>query len=156
MTWDEYVEVSTSVDYMVLATADEHGAPWASPVFFRSDDAHDLLWVSSPTSRHSLNIAARPQVAATIFDSTVPVGQAQAVYVAGTAEQLPDSAADTVVATLNRGLPAGKHLDADGLRGAGVIRAYRLVVAERFLLVRGSDPRTTNPVDSRITVPPPA
>jgi nitroimidazol reductase NimA-like FMN-containing flavoprotein (pyridoxamine 5'-phosphate oxidase superfamily) len=40
--------------YLVLATADEDGQPWATPVFFASLDPHTLCWVSSPNSRHLL------------------------------------------------------------------------------------------------------
>lgn len=50
-----------------LATVDESGAAQAAPVFFSSDDALNLYWLSSPGSRHSLNLAARPRVAATVY-----------------------------------------------------------------------------------------
>jgi hypothetical protein len=34
--------------YMTLATADEDGLPWASPVWFASIEYRELFWVSSP------------------------------------------------------------------------------------------------------------
>jgi predicted pyridoxine 5'-phosphate oxidase superfamily flavin-nucleotide-binding protein len=34
--------------YLTLATADEDGQPWASPVWFASTDYREFFWVSSP------------------------------------------------------------------------------------------------------------
>ena len=36
--------------YMTLATADESGRPWASPVYFAVDDYREFIWVSRPES----------------------------------------------------------------------------------------------------------
>jgi nitroimidazol reductase NimA-like FMN-containing flavoprotein (pyridoxamine 5'-phosphate oxidase superfamily) len=48
--------------YMTLATADEDGRPWASPVWFATIDRRELFWVSRPDARHSRNIAERPEL----------------------------------------------------------------------------------------------
>jgi hypothetical protein len=66
---------------MTLATADADGVPWASPVWFASEDGETFFWVSDPNARHSRNIAARTEVAIVIFDSTVVPGDARAVYI---------------------------------------------------------------------------
>ena len=67
--------------YMTLATADGSGVPWASPVYYApSADRTELYWVSRPVTRHSRNLAARPELAIVIFDSTAPVYTGQAVY----------------------------------------------------------------------------
>ncbi len=77
--------------YLTLATADDSGRPWATPVWYAARDCDEFVWVSRPDARHSLNIAARPEVGIVIFDSTVPVGGAAAVYVEAEAEQVgPD------------------------------------------------------------------
>jgi Pyridoxamine 5'-phosphate oxidase len=75
--------------YLTLATADADGKPWATPVWFAPDDYTDFIWLSRPTTRHSANIAARPDVAIVVFDSTVPINQGQAVYVEAVAEEVP-------------------------------------------------------------------
>ena len=72
--------------YMVLATADATGRPWATPVYFAHSGYEEFFWVSSPEATHSRNIAARPEVSIVIFDSQVPVGSGQGVYVAAVAE----------------------------------------------------------------------
>jgi nitroimidazol reductase NimA-like FMN-containing flavoprotein (pyridoxamine 5'-phosphate oxidase superfamily) len=74
--------------YMVLATADEQGLPWATPVWFATEDHRDFYWVSDPNTRHSRNIAARPEIAIAIFDSSVTPGDAAAVYMRAHAEQV--------------------------------------------------------------------
>lgn len=80
-----------SIMYMTLATADEHGRPWASPVWFAKASTTELLWASDPDARHSRNIAARPEIGVVIFDSTVPIGGAEAVYLEATAAELRGS-----------------------------------------------------------------
>ena len=50
--------------YMTLATADEDGRPWATPVYAAVEDLAEMLWVSRPETRHSQNIAVRPQASA--------------------------------------------------------------------------------------------
>ena len=76
--------------YMTLATADAAGRPWATPVFFTADGPTRFYWVSSPDARHSRNITERPEVGIVVFDSQVPVGGAEAVYMTGTAALVGD------------------------------------------------------------------
>jgi pyridoxine/pyridoxamine 5'-phosphate oxidase len=80
------IEVIETNRYMTLATADENGVPWASPVWFATEDERVFYWISDPNARHSRNIAARPEVAIVIFDSTVTPGDAQAIYIEARAE----------------------------------------------------------------------
>src|SRR6266540_3688056 len=73
--------------YMVLATADAAGQPWASPVYFANAGYAEFFWVSSPDATHSRNIAVRPQIGIVVFDSQVPISTGQAVYMTAVAEQ---------------------------------------------------------------------
>jgi hypothetical protein len=52
---------------LALATVNASGQPECAPVYFVSDDTLNLYWLSSVTSRHSVNLAARPAVAATVY-----------------------------------------------------------------------------------------
>ena len=133
--------------YMTLGTADEHGHPWVSPVWFARAGYDELFWVSSPNARHSRNIAARPQVSIVVFDSQVPVGSAAAVYMVGTAAQLTGAA-------LERGMEVFCREDeAQGLRpwtlddvtGPAKHRLYRAAVAEHWVL---------GPHDERVPIQP--
>jgi hypothetical protein len=138
--------------YLVLSTADAAGTPWATPVFFAPLGADRFCWVSSPDSRHSRNIAARPTVAAAVFDSTVAVGRAEAAYLEADAARAAGGEEGAVLRALNDRLPAGKRLDADDLQPAGPLVAYAAVVRRRAVLVRGGDPVLGNPVDTTVEV----
>jgi nitroimidazol reductase NimA-like FMN-containing flavoprotein (pyridoxamine 5'-phosphate oxidase superfamily) len=83
--------------YLTLATADADGKPWATPVWFAPDGYTDFIWLSRPTTRHSTNIAARPDVGIVVFDSTVPINQGQAVYVEAVAEEVPAAEVERAV-----------------------------------------------------------
>src|SRR5947207_13807830 len=74
--------------YLVLATADEAGRPWSSPVYFAHIGLAEFFWVSSPDVTHSRNIAVRPEVGIVVFDSHVAIGAGQGVYRSAVAELL--------------------------------------------------------------------
>ena len=76
--------------YMTLGTADADGRPWVSPVYYAHERYADLYWFSSPASAHSRNLAVRPELAIVVFDSTVPPGTGQAVYMSAVAEQVAE------------------------------------------------------------------
>jgi general stress protein 26 len=79
-----------SIVYMTVGTSDQAGQPWVSPVYFASLGYKEFYWISSPEARHSRNIAVRPQVSIVVFDSRVPVGRAQAVYMSAMAEEVEE------------------------------------------------------------------
>jgi uncharacterized protein YhbP (UPF0306 family) len=122
--------------YLTLATADGDGRPWASPVWYAHDGYGDFLWASRPETRHSRNLASRPQVAIVIFDSTVPVGGAQAVYVEAVATELDGAERERAIAVYSRRSEA--H-GAGEWRGADVtapapLRLYRARASRHFVL----------------------
>ena len=88
--------------YMTLATADDGGRPWASPVWFAHDAYKEFFWVSRPDANHSRNLVIRPELAMVIFDSTVPPGNGQAVYVAANAAELSRHECDRAIAIYSR------------------------------------------------------
>jgi pyridoxine/pyridoxamine 5'-phosphate oxidase len=91
-----------SLMYMTLATADENGRPWASPVWFARASENRFLWASDPESRHSRNLAKRPELAIVIYDSTVPIGAAEAVYMEAVGEELTGAELERAVAVYSR------------------------------------------------------
>ena len=93
--------------YMVLGTADETGAPWVSPVYFAHDGFRDFLWVSKPGARHSINIRARADVSIVVFDSSVPIGEGQGVYMVAVAEELAGPAERCIDGFSRRALAHG-------------------------------------------------
>ncbi len=75
--------------YMTIATATKNGKPWISPVFFAYDSKYNFYWGSSKNSLHSKLIRKNNRAAVVIFDSKVPEGTGDGVYMVGKASELP-------------------------------------------------------------------
>jgi uncharacterized protein YhbP (UPF0306 family) len=76
---------------MALATAgDQDGRPQVAPLFFASDEALNLYWVSSPDSRHSANIADWNDVSAAIYALAWDWAGIKGVQIAGNARAVTD------------------------------------------------------------------
>ena len=138
--------------YLVIATTDDDGRPWVTPVFFAADGTHRVVWVSAPESRHSRNIAARPAVAITVFDTGAPVGGAEALYLEATASLVPEGRCAAAIALLNDRVPAAKHLEPADVGPAGPMRVYQAAVTQHYVLIRGGDTRFDNITDARLPV----
>jgi Pyridoxamine 5'-phosphate oxidase len=133
--------------YMTLATADDEGRPWASPVWFAPVDYSEFLWVSKPDARHSLNIAARPEVAIVIFDSTVRIGAAEAVYLEAVAEELSGSELELAIVIFSAGSTAvgAREWTITDVTAPASLRLYRASASAWFVL---------GPNDRRVAVAP--
>jgi hypothetical protein len=160
MTRDRLNELArTIIDsnrYMALGTADANGHPWVSPVWFASEDYKHFHWVSSPEARHSRNVAARPEVAIAIFDSTVPVGGAQAVYMSGRADELTETELERGIEVFGRlsEMDVGRRWGLDDVQPPSLFRLYRATVSEHYVLIAGSDPELGTDVERREPVTP--
>ena len=91
-----------------------------------------FYWVSGSERAHSRNLAARPELGIVIYDSSVPVGGAQAVYMAAVAEEVADDGIEVFA----------RRSEAQGLRpwtSEDVLpparhRLYRATAGEHFVL----------------------
>lgn len=123
--------------YMTLATADAAGRPWATPVWYAPASYREYFWVSRPGARHSRNIAVRPEIGAVIFDSTVPIGSGQAVYMAAVAEQVTgdgEVARGMAVFSERSLAQGGRAWTPDDVGSSGHLRLYRARASEQFVL----------------------
>ncbi len=69
-----------------IATLNEDGSPWVTPVhLFASDEA--VYWFSLESRQHSVNIARDPRVSATLPSLDMSQGP-KAVYISGIVEAL--------------------------------------------------------------------
>jgi hypothetical protein len=137
--------------YMVLATADETGRPWASPVYFANAGYTELFWVSSPEATHSRNIARRPDVGIVIFDSSVPIGTGQGVYMTAIAEAVEPEGVDRGIDVFSRrslahGGVAWTTADVQ-TEGESAIRLYRATAAAHSILAKDGRPDHRIPAD---------
>jgi hypothetical protein len=128
--------------YMVLGTAAASGQPWASPVWFAHDGYREFVWVSSPAARHSRNIEERPQVGIVIFDSQVPIGAGQGVYLSCEATVAPDEELDRLLDVFNRRSLAGDGTvlaPSDVSAPSGEFRLYRAVASHASMLAKDGE-----------------
>jgi hypothetical protein len=128
--------------YMTLATADGEGRPWASPVFYATADYTEFYWISAPAATHSRNLAQRPQLSIVIFDSGVPEGMGQAVYLSATAEQVPAEDLGRALAVYpGPAEPGTGSVTAGQVQAPAPYRLYRATVSGYSILC----PRDTGP-----------
>jgi nitroimidazol reductase NimA-like FMN-containing flavoprotein (pyridoxamine 5'-phosphate oxidase superfamily) len=129
--------------YMVLGTADEAGVPWVTPVWYAQSDHREFLWVSSPDRRHSRNVVARPEVSIAIFDSTVAVGSARAVYMSARAEQVAGADLERDIArfaTAGQTQGLTRRWTAEDVLAPAPYRLYRATVSQHWVLDPDSSP----------------
>jgi nitroimidazol reductase NimA-like FMN-containing flavoprotein (pyridoxamine 5'-phosphate oxidase superfamily) len=136
--------------YMTLGTVGQDGRPWVSPVYFTPDGHHDFYWVSSPEAAHSLNIARNAEVSIVIFDSSVAIGQASAVYLNARAELVPDDQLERRAEHYASRYPELRAFSVDELHAD--LRLYRAKATHHWLLIRGRDPEYGTGIDSRLPV----
>jgi nitroimidazol reductase NimA-like FMN-containing flavoprotein (pyridoxamine 5'-phosphate oxidase superfamily) len=132
--------------YMTLATADERGSPWASPVWYATADYREFVWISAPQARHSRNLAARPEIAIVVFDSTQPPGTGEGAYLSAHAEMVAEPELDRCIeifstVSLRQGLAALSRAEVEP---PARLRVYR-AIATAYYVLAGRDERL--PVD---------
>lgn len=84
-------EIIEKIIYITIASVTLEGKPWNSPVYSAYDkDNYTFYWVSPRTAQHSRNISENPNVFLAIYDSTVPEGTGEGVYVQARASMVVD------------------------------------------------------------------
>lgn len=90
-----------------VATINEDGSPWSSPIHIFSDD-EAVYWFSTEDKQHSLNIERDARVSVTLFSPDASKGP-KGLYVNGSAEKLDTEGAKAaqqlMVARIGRVLP---------------------------------------------------
>lgn len=76
-----------------IATVNDDGTPWVTPVHIVSDD-EAVYWFSKETTQHSQNIARTSKVSLSLFSPDLSRGP-KGVYINGDAEKLDVEATTT-------------------------------------------------------------
>lgn len=141
--------VLEATTYAVLATADDSGTPWATPVWFAHDGLDRIYWLSWPGSRHSVLIDQRPEIALTVFDSTAAPYEGTAFYATARAQQCAEATLDEGLGILNRRLVAQGlgEVTQERITGDSRLRLYVATILEAWVLDQDAD------VDQRAPVP---
>ncbi len=83
-------EILETIKYATLATVTPDGKPWNSPVASVIDNDLNIYWFSDKDGQHSKNVRANGEVFIVVYDSTVPWGQGEGVYIQAKAYELND------------------------------------------------------------------
>ena len=148
-------DVLDSVRYVVLGTADEDGRTRTSPVYFTPHRYEHLYWVSYADTHHSLNLARDSRLSGVVFDSTRPPGKGSAVYVTGTAREIPaDEVAEHLPKAFDPEGRGGRRFSPDELGGDDQLRLWVLHVEEWEVHVPAGHPTLGTGRDRRVPVDP--
>lgn len=83
-------KIISNILYITIATSSKDGTPWNSPVYSAFDEGYNFFWASDQKGQHSKNIAENNKVFIVIYDSTVPEGTGEGVYLQAKAYMLTD------------------------------------------------------------------
>lgn len=122
--------------YMVLGTADADGLPWVSPVYYAPADYRRFFWVSRPEATHSRNLERRAEVSIVIFDSSVPIGTGQGVYIKAVAGRVEgDERTEAIGLFSRRSLEhGGAAWTLDDVQPPAQLRLYGATAAAHYVL----------------------
>jgi len=122
--------------YMVLGTADQAGRPWVAPVYYAPDAYREFFWVSVPDAQHSKNLDARRDVSIVIFDSTVPIGTGQAVYMSAIAGEVSGDERVAGIDVFSRRTVehGGREWTLEDVQAPARLRLYRAVAGAHYVL----------------------
>jgi len=111
--------------YATIATSNADGKPWNSPVRHVYDDDLNIYWFSDKQGQHSQNVRSNEDVFIVIYDSTVPEGDGEGVYIKAKAYEVTDPDEITHARRIKKG--ADFSGDPDDFLGDAVRRVYRAV-----------------------------
>jgi general stress protein 26 len=117
-------EILNKIQYATVATVTPEGKPWNSPVAHEMDEDNNIYWFSDKENQHSINIRKNPHAFIVIYDSTVPEGEGEGVYIEADVEELSG------VEEINniRNTKKGKIVDdANEFLGDAVRRCYKAI-----------------------------
>ena len=83
-------EIIAKIPYITVASISKDGQPWNAPVFTAYDKDYNFYWGTYRDSQKSKNIRANENVFLVIYDSTVPPGEGEGVYIRAKATELDD------------------------------------------------------------------
>lgn len=140
--------------YMTLATTNEDGTAWASPVVYVYDEAYNLYFISRYNTRHVQNIERTHRLAVAIFDSHQPGSGGMGVQIEAEAREVPLEEAPTITQLFLRRTWIYGKLDTVAwftkVLRAGTYGIYR--VTPRNFGMKNPSPKDQHQEDARIEV----
>ena len=119
-------EIIKKIKYVTIATVTPDGHPWNSPVYAAYDTDLNFYWFSDKDSRHSTNVRASGEAFLVIYDSTVPEGTGEGVYLQVSVRELSGEAEVMAAkAVCDQRVGKSKDRDITPYTGNAPIRAYK-------------------------------
>ncbi len=115
-------EILNKIQYATVATVTPEGKPWNSPVAHEMDEDNNIYWFSDKENQHSINIRKNPHAFIVIYDSTVPEGEGEGVYIETNVEELSDAEVINSIRNTKKGKVVD---DAQEFLGEAVRRCYK-------------------------------
>lgn len=143
-------EIIRSIRYATLATVTAEGQPWNSPVAHEYDENLNIYWFSDKQNQHSQNVRATGRVFIVIYDSTVPEGDGEGVYIEAIAQEISDPEEITYARRIKKGSDYDRP--ADDFLGKAVRRVYK-AVPERIWMNDAEEKDGVFLRDFRIEIP---
>jgi nitroimidazol reductase NimA-like FMN-containing flavoprotein (pyridoxamine 5'-phosphate oxidase superfamily) len=126
-------DILTSNLYATIATVDDMGNPWNTPVFYAVDDDSNIYWSSHPESVHSLNIERNHKVFIVVYNSKAGEGEGVGVYIQASADIVEDHEAIRSALALLGARRAKPFLHMDKFLPGGPQRIYRATPLEAWI-----------------------
>jgi uncharacterized protein YhbP (UPF0306 family) len=123
--------------YMSLATSDGV-RPWVAAVAYVCAAGPLFYWASRRDARHSLDLGASGQAAATIFDSQASYEDLEGVQLAGDSGVVPDDRVEGVFAVYVKRFPMYTAVRFAAFTNAGPFGLYWLRPSEVWTLAPAS------------------
>jgi len=121
-------EIIANIRYVTIATASKNGMPWNTPVFSAFDETYNFYWTSWHGTQHSQNIVENENIFIAVYDSTVPEGAGEGVYIKAKAYELADQGEITRAASYLYGRKNKAPRAASEFVGESPRRMYKAVV----------------------------
>jgi general stress protein 26 len=119
-------EIIKEILYITIASVSSDGQPWNTPVYSAFDKDLNFYWFSDKNSQHSQNVRSNNKVLLVIYDSTVPEGTGEGVYVKAIVSELntPEEIL-AAKAVLDERVGKEKERNAENYMYDAVLRGYK-------------------------------
>ena len=124
-------EIIEAIHYSTIASISDDGLPWNAPVFSAYGKDDNFYWGSHKDSQHSKNIRFNKNIFLVIYDSTVPAGKGEGVYIRAAAKELEDPQEIEFAHRLLTERHIAPYWKLEEVQGGGPIRLYK-AVPEKF------------------------
>lgn len=114
-----------NIIYATVATSTKDGQPWNSPVRCVYDKDLNIYWFSDKEGQHSKNVRENEDVFIVLYDSTIPEGDGEGVYIQAKAYEVTDPDEVTHARRIKKG--ADYSRSPDDFLGDAVRRVYKAV-----------------------------